>query len=259
MNQLHRVSFLREEELGMKTFVIGVFSFIGYALVEELLRQDKQVYGYHPKKELTAIEEEKLFQIGRNANFMYVESLEEEKSAAITYCCLYEPSKRLEENERAIVKEVIRKCLAKRCVLVSGELMCLEEIEKVCTIVNVPTVYGPWQPAYMTYHRLLQGEKVEESFYTVEDTSDVLYIDDVVKAILSVKKEGTIYLKSGKEKQWGHGIRLICGEEFEVGERQQEALLEREERVIEQTISLEVGIQKQREHIKKFSYLYKDK
>jgi nucleoside-diphosphate-sugar epimerase len=253
--------------------VLGAFSFIGYAIVEELLRQDKQVYGYHPNKEsLTKMEEEKLFQIGRNANFMYVDSLEEVNDVDVTYGCLYEPSKPLAENELITIKELMSHYSSERLVVISTLLTHREEFSRFVeleeyvkheitvphTIVKVPTVYGPWQPSYMTYHRLVEGRSFEESLYELEGDSDALYIDDVAKAIIEVEEEGVLYLSSSQEGEWEKGIYLLAEQENFRIEKQENMVTDVAKQVVKQSLSIEAGLQKQREHINKFQYLFKE-
>ncbi|GGE72236.1 hypothetical protein [Priestia taiwanensis] len=252
-------------------YVLGAFSFIGYAIVEELLRRDIQVYGYHPSTKLTPMEEEKWLLIGRNANFEYVDSLEEMKEVDVTYCCLYEPSKPLEECELASIKKVIEQHVSGRTVVVSTmltekkefvhfrelEAYVQQEIESY-TIIKVPTVYGPWQPAYMTYHRLLEGHPVSDALYPLEVDTDVLYIDDLAVAIVTLQEEGSFYFASVHENEWEAGIRILCEEPFVHTQSPKQDVKQIEKRTIARSLSIKEGLQRQREHINKFQDVFKE-
>ncbi|MBU8908312.1 NAD-dependent epimerase/dehydratase family protein [Desertibacillus haloalkaliphilus] len=136
------------------------------------------------------------------------------------------------------------------------------------TILRLPTIYGPWQREDMTYHKLIVSKEHNKEMTTVEgdrSTIDVMYIDDVIEGFLlsAAKKQATIYnFSSSKTGEWYRGCQMITGkpEEIEKNRRLQVKVSgEKAKRELGFTpkISLEEGINKQRQHIQQSLNMYK--
>ncbi|MCA1031048.1 NAD(P)-dependent oxidoreductase [Bacillus timonensis] len=86
------------------------------------------------------------------------------------------------------------------------------------TILRLPTVYGPWQPSHMVYHRFMMGGPIDSSDEQLdEESKDLVYVDDAVEAIVNVSfledSEQVLHLTSGKKGEWQRGVELL-NEEF---------------------------------------------
>ena len=262
-----------------------------------MLSEDVEVCGidFDARESLQKIDEEKLYLIGRNALFSYYplqgdegwRSLEEEQIDAV-YFCLYEPNRRTRFRDEQIglqyVKRMSRFCKRKGIkfvVLSSAETGALqkdsennrfftkleEQVKKNSehySILRVPAVYGPWQPAFMAYHQLMLCDVINrEKVISIEESHfDLLYVEDVCSCLYrSAVKDvnvGTYIIGSGEERLWEKGI-----------ERLQSAMqltsplpIENREPLqtifIEKGVTLEEGLQKQKKHIKQYKELYEE-
>lgn len=77
-------------------------------------------------------------------------------------------------------------------------------------IVQLPTVYGPWQPDSMTFQQLIIGE-VSPSIDSIRE--DVIFIKDLVESLLdipqTIKENKTLIIGSNKRNQWEQGFNLL--------------------------------------------------
>ena len=82
-------------------------------------------------------------------------------------------------------------------------------------ICRVPTIYGPWQPTHMMYQQLIIAvmNKQEPKLEINENTRDIIYVDDVVDALINLAmpqfEKKSILLSSGKENQWYEGAKFL--------------------------------------------------
>ncbi|MET3506785.1 NAD-dependent epimerase/dehydratase family protein [Halalkalibacter oceani] len=121
-------------------------------------------------------------------------------------------------------------------------------------ILRLPTVYGPWQRADMTYYQLLSGKEEVESD---RSTLDVLYVDDVVDAFMlagKTKHVNEVYqLSSGKANQWVRGVEHVAPDHPLTASPRFETSLSAEKSKdmlgFEAKVSLQEGLAKQREHM----------
>lgn len=86
------------------------------------------------------------------------------------------------------------------------------------TILRVPSVYGPWQPTHMAYQQLIvkQLYNRKTDLNIIENTCDILYIDDVVKAVANAGfkrlENEIIHLASGKANEWFVGASVLLAD-----------------------------------------------
>lgn len=121
-------------------------------------------------------------------------------------------------------------------------------------ILQLPTVYGPWQPDTMTFQQLIIGIDSPTMDAIKED---VVYIDDLAELIIyflnHFSENQTILVSSNKKQQWQIGYHHLKGILNNSGDNS-----ESEDEIIEdapvlsrcmQTPVVE-GINKQKEHYK---------
>ncbi|MDX8364457.1 NAD(P)-dependent oxidoreductase [Cytobacillus sp. IB215665] len=92
------------------------------------------------------------------------------------------------------------------------------DLEFPYIIVRLPTLYGPWQPMNMVFqHGILTTDLHSDQPTIHEDTSDVLYINDVLNSlyVLGSNKISNeiIHFASGNESEWFNGYKLIYEQE----------------------------------------------
>ncbi|MFX3624108.1 MAG: NAD-dependent epimerase/dehydratase family protein [Ectobacillus sp.] len=215
------------------------------------------------------VNEEKLLLIGRNANFMYESlheadigsSIRENQTAAV-YFCLCEPNRYKELADRTVVysylQHVISLCKVynKKLVLLSsinaataryyetkgvigpvsenGKFFYemekyVESLLRRYAIVQVPTVYGPWQPSFMAYHQLILADVLQRKMIVevTENSEDAVYVADVADVLQqcgeSEKLNGVYYIESNEAGQWQKGIALLnAGKRIRIREKRTE-------------------------------------
>ncbi|MFC0557710.1 NAD-dependent epimerase/dehydratase family protein [Halalkalibacter alkalisediminis] len=243
-----------------KALVTGGLGFIGFHLVQKLLREGIDVVivdEMTPEKKDE--QEEKWMRIGRNdlvrlidQNLEQINFEEALKEVDVVYHLAASTSndskwKRLQkviENNVNITKKLV-KALPPRAtfiyastVEVYGErpgkitertpanpttpygitkLASERLIQRDCserkiayTILRLPTIYGPWQRADMTFQQIITGETTPDQD---RSTLDALYVEDCVEAfyLAGVKKveNEIIQLASGEEDTWYKGLELL--------------------------------------------------
>lgn len=238
----------------MTVLVIGAFSFIGYEIVQQCMKKGRNVYGIQPMP-LSNIHEEKWLGIGRNANFTFLSSLQDcPNDVEKVYICLYEPH---EESpvDLALLKEAILKY--PQSILISSvraesehsRFSYIEKQAKGCMIIRVPTVYGPWQPEEMGFHRVIAGNK----FFSVEE-EEILFVDDVARTLLELEKETGIYTLTAENKEyWQEAYYHLTGKR---GKCVSSTNDKNKKLLATNNISIEKGIEEQREHMKKYKGVY---
>ena len=275
--------------------MIGALTFVGYHLVNKLLAEEIEVYGldFEETENMPKISEEKLFLIGRNALFTYSPIRDEtiwkeveEGCFDAAYFCLCEPNQQSGfRNERMILqylKRVIHMCERKQVklnVLSSIEAGSIhdesnnkrlfrkveEEVMKgnICySVLRVPTLYGPWQPPFMTYHQLIFAKIIKKECQLVqnEEGTDLLYVEDVCDYLWEQGDDkenlGIYNLQSGKTQQWEKGMALLHAES-QVKKNKEEVMREAIESIcISKNTPLELGLHKQLKHVKQYKELY---
>jgi nucleoside-diphosphate-sugar epimerase len=124
-------------------------------------------------------------------------------------------------------------------------------------IVRVPTVYGPRQPDYMFFQKAILSrlENKTMDFTILEDTRDLLYIDDVAdwlcQLMTSPLKNEIIHLTSGLPNLWLEGAKLLCPNVNLPLPLQSSRSDGKVEKCVEKITPLHAGIQKQIEFTKK--------
>ncbi|WP_433771225.1 NAD-dependent epimerase/dehydratase family protein [Bacillus wiedmannii] len=277
-----------------RVLIIGALTFVGYHLVNKMIAEGVEVHAldFDEFDSMTKINEEKLLLIGRNALFTYYsirdedgwKSVEEEKFDAV-YVCLYEPNQQSGfRNERVILqylKRIIKMCeehKVKLNLISSIEVGSSDESEnkhlfsKVeeglkkgklqYSVFRVPTLYGPWQPAFMMYHQLILSELDEKECHCTseEQGSDLLYVEDVCEYLwengTNGEQFGIYNLLSGKQMLWAKGMNLLRADD-KVNKENKEVRDEAIEVVlIKRNTPLEYGLNKQLAHMKKYKELY---
>ncbi|MBJ8030779.1 NAD(P)-dependent oxidoreductase [Bacillus cereus group sp. N21] len=278
-----------------RVLIIGALSFVGYHLVNKMLAEEVEVYGldFADLESMSKVSEEKLFLIGRNDLFMYSSIRDESGWKTVetdqfdaAYFCLCEPNRQSGfRNERIILqylKRVIHMCERKQVklnVLSSIEIANVqdqsenkrlfmkveEEVEKGnirYSILRVPTLYGPWQPSFMTYHRLILSELMEKEYELLqnENGADLLYVEDVCEYLWekgkTIENLGVYNMISGKENLWEKGI-ILLNAEHKVKKTVKEVKREEIKSIcIVKNTPLEFGLNKQLTHLKRYKELY---
>ena len=232
-----------------KAIVIGALGYVGYGLCCRLLDDDVIVYAIDSIPKAESLEEEKLLQVGRNANLIFTDLndciFEDENMTDIdaVFYTLIDPNFRIKEEDiialktqnRNMLEKAIDHCDQKRCKFILLSTTCIESgasqedklreqdelyVSRNDTldymIIRLPTLYGPWQPDNLIYQQAIRAtiDKNEDShFIMYENTDDLLYIDDAIDGILNIinkwETRKTYVLSSGLEDQWKAGLRLI--------------------------------------------------
>lgn len=152
----------------------------------------------------------------------------------------------------------------------AGEALILREKEQCklkVTIFRLPTIYGPWQREDMVFHQLLLAKILQKKANVGKDRStlDILYVEDVVEALLLAGKANFEYeifnLSSGKERQWYLATSYLLGKKdagwsnellkVTVSGDKAKKLLQFEPKVF-----FKDGLKKQEEHLRKYLHLY---
>ncbi|MCP8968295.1 NAD-dependent epimerase/dehydratase family protein [Ectobacillus ponti] len=266
-----------------RAIVAGALTFVGYCLVERLLEEGNEVLGldFEEIAGMSAVSEEKLLGVGRNAAFTYrsfQESYIEEMrrhGGQMVYMCAAEPNQRsvaAGQRVERLLRQLIDFCKThtKKLVLLSSveaqreaatengrffyslEQQVEQELQHY-GILQMPVVYGPWQPAFMAYHRLLSGGNADHR----EQGSDAVYVDDAAACLHEMgtgSLEGLYHLSSGKPQQWEAGVRLLGGT-VPPGEKHGRRAGARVYPYQPRT-ALEEGLRRQRLHLQQYQHLY---
>ncbi|HHY72477.1 MAG TPA: NAD(P)-dependent oxidoreductase [Bacillus bacterium] len=232
-----------------KAIVLGALGFIGFALCECLLEEEYEVIGIDYIEGRNAkVQEQKLAQIARNSHFVYRNEQVEEvvfKDVAEKCDCLYFCLDDQEVNEdnindkmltrKIILLQVMDYCKEGNCQFIylssyevfkknprnlTGMLKAAEEIEIekysqenpifTFVILQLPTIYGPWQPTSMTFQQLIQGVTLP-SLDPIQE--DAIFINDLAEILVYIPhsqlKNKTIIISSNKKNQWHEGFNFL--------------------------------------------------
>lgn len=283
-----------------ETIVMGAFSFVGYHLVQKLLSEGMNVLAldFNDSMCLSDIQEEKLLLIGRHAGFTYDSLQKRELKDNIqridtVYICLWEPNQTSfgEIEAMQLLERVIAACKEAniKLVLLSSihasnvrfhevtglaiknhyangsffyklEKMIEEELDQYA-ILQVPIVYGPWQPSFMIYHRLILANLTNTKVKSVEEYGEsIVYVEDVAESLYDFGKQkermGCYYMESEEANGWKQGIELLNSTEnidvIEKGSRKRAT----QPFAYHPKYSLQEGLEKQILHMKKYKSLY---
>ncbi|MBO9128661.1 NAD-dependent epimerase/dehydratase family protein [Bacillus sp. 165] len=211
------------------------------------------------------------------------------------FFCLYEPNQPSfpsEREEEKTFKEVIRYCAhyKKRLVFLSSieasavhlHTMKGKKENHISTengnffykreaslthhqisyaVLQVPVVYGPWQPSFMTYHQLILSHILNQdlNIESNETSEDSIYVSDVAQCLYEMGKQETseiYFIESGQSEQWKKGIELLKGETegFLTPKPSEKHTALRY--AYRPQFTLKEGLIEQEAHIKKYQHLY---
>ncbi|MDM5198608.1 NAD(P)-dependent oxidoreductase [Fictibacillus enclensis] len=130
-------------------------------------------------------------------------------------------------------------------------------------ILRFPTIYGPWQPAEMTFQQIINVNEQERDTMNIKKdsiTEDAIYVDDAVRALCLAAEKGekrTIYnIGSGTNGEWSKGLKLLSIKEEDfpkekrnmvvVGEKAQQEL------GFQLDVHIEEGLKRQIQHTRQW-------
>lgn len=264
-----------------KCAVIGSSGFIGYELVCQLMEYNDVTAVITGKgNESDVISEEKIFSIGRNSKVVFVEEeqfISENEHYDIVFIChffddvkLNEASIQLEQFE-AEYKVISTK--AKEIIFLLPATKSLSALERKAnersseckvTFIEIPSLYGPWEPSSGLVHEIIVSELGKKSELIKNDygSNEILYVEDVGKAIRLISE------KELKEHKYvitaKHSMFLPEKSNFKGMQEMLDGIVISQMRkqmdatpfVILKTTSLDDGIQKQKQQIQQYFHLY---
>ncbi|WP_180994277.1 NAD-dependent epimerase/dehydratase family protein [Bacillus sp. Marseille-P3661] len=81
-------------------------------------------------------------------------------------------------------------------------------------ILRIPTIYGPWQPEYMSYQRLISTNTINSPMDVIRE--DTIYIYDLVSLMIGlptiIPKKQVLLISSGNENYWLKGFNMLSEE-----------------------------------------------
>ncbi|MET3194061.1 hypothetical protein [Bacillus sp. OAE603] len=265
-----------------KCAVIGSSGFIGYELVCQLMEyNDVTAVVTEKGNESDVISEEKIFSIGRNAKVIFVDEeqfITEDEQYDNIFICHYFDELRLKGSVDLAKFELIYKMISsksKELIFLTSTTKELSLIEKKVsnlnknpdtkvTFIELPALYGPWEPPTGLIHELIVSElgKKRTTFHNVYGPNEILYVEDVGKAIrLIAEKElkeqkYTITAKQSvylPEESDFTGITELINE---IKVSRMKNTIDSTPFVIIQTTSIEDGVKKQKQQIQQYFHLY---
>ncbi|MBD8067548.1 NAD(P)-dependent oxidoreductase [Bacillus sp. PS06] len=259
-----------------KAVVIGALGFVGYGLCCRLLDEGVFVYAVDLYPKENSQKEEKMLRIGRNSNFQFIDIQEEDRynhistETDVSFISLLEMNDTAKEGQEELgnVIQFCERSGSKLVILTSHQIKNNKLIDYIndCSfhsyLINLPMIYGPWQPNEACFQRAIMAEMNNKEFTICakDFARNLLYIDDAVEGIIQLTKESEppvmANLTNSEEGHWTKGLKLILQDKFERLEMNQEdEHFEQENTLftevkIKGKISLEEGIKKQYEHAK---------
>lgn len=271
---------LGEEGIVMdKVVIVGVFDFVNFHVCKAFLDKGIEVRGVLLETEVNEdMINEKRLEIGRNANFSEV-SLEDMSNDSSEYETLvlsvYDLYMRHREDSlliNQVISEIINRNNWENIVIMApsqllrdvsnakDEVVMEDFLKRTisqnnkCYLLYLPTVFGPWQPETFMFQSsiLTEMNSGKPMFELREETSDALYVEDMVKSILEIienKEPGRYLLQSGKRDQWDLCAALLQINEQGLNNSKTEIREEELTKVIvPSTVPLSVALTRQIEH-----------
>lgn len=268
-----------------KCAVIGSSGFIGYELVCQLMEYNYVTAVVTDKgNESDVISEEKIFSIGRNANVVFVDekqftSTDNEVYDTIFISHYFDELKLNGGRSNIAHFESLFNFICTRSkniiILLSSNKELNSIVKKVhelnqitnhksITFIELPSIYGPWEPSSGLVHELVVSEldKKNLSIKNRYGSNEILYIEDVANAIRLISEKDLKehkYIITAKES-------MYLPEEFQFTAIQQ--LFEEKKYnqfrlnadatpyIILNSTSFEKGVQKQKQQIQQYFHLY---
>ncbi|WP_110929081.1 hypothetical protein [Bacillus massiliglaciei] len=215
------------------SIVMGSYSFIGYYVTKHLLERGEAVIGLDWDECQDSFKEEKELEIGRNSNFSYVSKKEMSGCLQnfngdiyISGYELYHSGSESEAHEKIMQIEEIIEETGKQCPIIMILPAWTERMNYIDKfpfwgnrdrkIIFLPTVYGPWQPEYMSFQAAISGKTNQEvtEILSKEYCREALYIEDIMCEFAELlKTEAKVIYVSGKqENSWRECAKLVMEE-----------------------------------------------
>ncbi|SFA78780.1 hypothetical protein SAMN04488577_1063 [Bacillus sp. cl95] len=270
-----------------KVVILSPFGYTNFYLCSQFLEKGIETYGFNVSDlSYDSFEEEKLMEIGRNANYIEItrEKLLENPSiidSDIIILSLYDffISGHEELKDRNLFEFIINVSnRSKQLVVLLPMQMKLKE-EKVNLAISVlqelltrlesskvnimqqyylPTLYGPWQPLPFVFQTLLVSEgKGKRNLSEFKDwTADAIYIEDAIRELMNkivAEDNGKYLLKSDVPNHWEKCAELLGGYSGNFQSRFpdiEHMLVEEDVQIVtvKSSISLENALDKQKMH-----------
>ena len=265
-----------------KCVVLGASGFIGFELVCKLMEK------YCVTAVITSdtndcdeSREEKIFAVGRNANVKFIDISDfqhgNEEYKLLFNCHLIDKNQTKRDETNNIIdyfdhfnfdhiKEIIwlidKKKINNNIQKLIHEYM--EEIGKKGTIIQIPDVYGPWQPVRHSIHQMIVHD-IEQRGNPYEFTlpiKELLYVEDVASAIISIGekefKDEKYELTSDLSVSLEEGTITNGIEDFidKLNINSKRTYSEITPYIIKSPLPLNEGLAKQKQHIHQFFHLY---
>jgi nucleoside-diphosphate-sugar epimerase len=237
--------------------VIGVYQFIGFHLAKDLLDRGEVVNGCDWE-----CDEDKDLEIGRNANFSFIQPAELTASSVTDQTTIYISWYDLQRRNRASYEWLVdvlskwAKLEKQPNVLIFQSLAAGEQDQfPFGKTLYLPTIYGPWQHESMVFEAKIRNKPSADIQFALEKEYklDAIYISDLIGSLEKVwtMSEQKVGIKSKKNNQW-----IQCAERlFQPNDSRllewkapPESKIEAEIYVVKNQVSPQVGIAKQQEH-----------
>lgn len=265
-----------------KCAVVGSSGFIGYELVCQLMEyNDVTAVVTEKGNESDVISEEKIFSIGRNAKVIFVDEEQfmiEDEVYDNVFVCHYFDEFRLKGSVDLKQLESVYKMISpksKELIFLTSTTKELSTIEKKVselnkesetkvTFIELPALYGPWEPPSGLIHELIVSElgKKRTTFHNVYGSNEIIYVEDVGKAIRLIaekelkEKKYTITAKKSvclPEESDFTGVSQLMNE---LKVSRMKSTIDSTPFVIIETTAMETGVQKQKQQIQQYFHLY---
>ncbi|MGG1481513.1 hypothetical protein ABE402_11480 [Bacillus smithii] len=261
--------------------VFSVNSFIGFELCRVFLEEGMTVLGCDEDE----LDEDRLLEIGRNANFQYqkfhhIQRPEHIPSPSYLVFSFYDGYYHRKENAWKAIKPVVEKSLdwkkhhfiflypsiwlkrkEKHDLYVEAEeLRKQAEKEKApVTVFYLPTVFGPRQPnSFLLAEAMTNPAFQWEQACIDEDLEDALYVEDAVDVINRQKeKSNTFILVNANPSSWEAVMSRVIHDEEQINalkkrcKDQSRNAYPFETLQVEYKLPIDEAVQKQIIHIKK--------
>jgi len=265
-----------------KCVVLGASGFIGYELVCKLMEKYcVTAIITSDTNDCNETREEKIFAVGRNANVKFIDSDDfqhtNEEYKIMFNCHLIDKNQTRKDEKNDVInyldnfnfehiKELIwlidKQKINNNIEKIIHEFMV--DIGKKGTIIQIPDVYGPWQPMRHSIHQMIVHDIEQRGNPYVFNLpiNELLYVEDVASAIISIgemenKVEeyeltsvSSISLKKGTIT---NGIQDFITKLNIATERTQDDTVPY---IIQSPFPLNEGLAKQKQHIQQFFHLY---